>query len=99
MHIPPLTLLLVVTGVLALSAASCSRDTTEADTTTVARDPDTPVSVDLRPQTRLVRGPLPTSPAGLLAYVGANGNLYVVDPASGSTAQLTEDGSSAGTER
>lgn len=99
MYTPQPTLLLVVTGVLALSAPACSRDTTEADTTTVARDPDRPVNVDLRPRTRLVRGPLPTSPAGLLAYVGANGNLYVVDPASGSTAQLTEDGSSAGTER
>lgn len=95
----PLTLLLVVTGVLAISAAACSRDAPEADTLTVARDPDTPISVDLRARARLVRGPLPRSRAGLLAYVGTDGNLYVVDPATGSTAQVTDDGSSAGTER
>lgn len=88
-----------MSGVLAFSAAACSRDTPGADTTTAARDPDAPVSVDLRARTRIVRGPLPSSPAGLLAYLGTNGNLYVVDPATGSTAQLTVDGSSAGTER
>ena len=52
---------------------------------------------DLRESARVVEGRLPPSPSGHLAYVGADDNVYVVDPVMGATVQVTDDGSSADT--
>ena len=52
---------------------------------------------DLRDVARLVERPLAPSPSGHLAYVGEDDNVYVVDPLTGSTVQVTNDRSSAGT--
>lgn len=52
---------------------------------------------DLRESARVVEGRLPPSPSGHLAYVGADDNVYVVDPVTGATVQVTDDGSSADT--
>lgn len=52
---------------------------------------------DLRESARFVEGRLPPSPSGHLAYVGADDNVYVVDPITGATVQVTDDGSSADT--
>lgn len=52
---------------------------------------------DLRGRAELVDGPLPVAAGGHLAYVGADGNVYVVDPATAETVQVTADASSADT--
>ncbi len=52
---------------------------------------------DLRDSTKLVEGSLPPSASGHLAYVGGDDNVYVVDPETGATVQVTDDRSSAGT--
>ena len=53
--------------------------------------------IDVRAVARLVEGTLRPSESGHLAYVGTDGNVYVVDPLTGATVQVTDDGSSAGT--
>lgn len=66
--------------------------TTRAPRAPAAKDP-----VDVRAAARLVEGTLRPSESGHLAYVGTDGNVYVVDPLTGATVRVTDDGSSAGT--
>lgn len=71
----------------ALALAGCSGE--------AAAPPDE--FTDLRGRARLVERPLPPAPGGHLAYVGSDGNVYVVDPATAETVQVTADRSSAAT--
>ena len=87
-----------------VALAACSAGSREAVTVTVTVDRPAETRrverppADLRDTARVVEGKLRRSPSGHLAYVGADDNVYVVDPLTGATAQVTDDRSSADTE-
>ena len=95
-------------GIVAVAAAAagvcfaaCSAGSREVVTVTVTVPSATaPAEVDitdLRGSSTLVEGRLPSSASGHLGYVGADDNVYVVDPKTGATVQVTDDRSSADT--
>jgi TolB protein len=84
------TLALWALALCPLALAGCSSGDREAVAT--GPTPDEPLDGG-----RLVEGPLPPSSSGQLAYVGTDGNIYVLEPISGATVRVTDDGSSANT--
>lgn len=86
---------------LASLVAGCSTGSPEVVTVTVTapaeQSADETRPMDLRDGTTFVERELAPSRSGHLAYVGRDDNVYVVDPRSGETVQVTDDRSSAGT--
>lgn len=90
---------LVATGV-ALAACSAGREAATVTVTVTERTRTSatePEPADLRKSAELVAGRLPSSRSGHLGYVGTDDNIYVVDPMTGGTVQVTDDRSSADT--
>jgi Tol biopolymer transport system component len=92
---------IVAAAAAGVGGAACSASSPEVVTVTVtapaaksAVDPDI---TDLRDTATLVEGRLASSVSGHLGYVGADDNVYVVDPSTGATIQVTDDRSSADT--
>jgi TolB protein len=93
-------IVLTLASIGAFALAGCERGGEQAVTVTVTAPADETRPLeerDLRDVTKLVEGPLSRSASGHLAYVGSDENVYVVDPLSGATVQVTSDRSSGGT--
>jgi WD40-like Beta Propeller Repeat len=92
-------LALLVSG-LSFGACSAGREAGTV-TVTVTAPPEErktePEPADLRKSAEVVKRRLPSSPSGHLGYVGRDDNVYVVDPLTGATVQVTDDRSSADT--
>ena len=91
-----------------MALAGCAAGSREAVTVTVTTTvtseaaPSTPRAKEeprnLADVARVVTRPLPRSRSGHLAYVGTDGNVYVVHPRTALTVQVTDDASSAQTD-
>ncbi|MDQ3669457.1 MAG: hypothetical protein M3377_04130 [Actinomycetota bacterium] len=101
----PRAIALLVASAAGIALAACSGGSRDAVTVTVtvavttsapARNAEEEPA-DLRSTSKVVQGRLPSAPSGHLGYVGADDNVYVVDPRTGATVQVTNDHSSADT--